>query len=252
MRDMQSLHTLGSIVALRWLPLCVALLGTPIAACADPPPAAPLAGARAASALVDDCGEIDAQAAYRCTEVIGYSQVHNWWGTGAAPIFEASAGIDATRWQLRWRNGATLERWAEPGFAGWAAGNVVSPCADPTIERVVLALGSSVLDEHSPLADWVAAIEAALATVRAKRPALRTIVLQPIIGGTPTMPCATQASRSHPVQVAAAALVADGVEVLEGAAIQVESCAAFADALGHLTAEGSRRVGAKVAVCYAR
>ena len=77
---------------------------------------------------------------------------------------EGSPGIDGSRWQLRWHNGAVLEKWADPAYEGWNLGapatHLDSPCSDATVERVVLNLGSEVLDELSPAEDWAAAIDA--------------------------------------------------------------------------------------------
>lgn len=234
----------------------------PTLACVAPPESAPVVTAaeqpspRAPAQAAAECSLVGAQAAYRCTEVIGYSQTRNWWGAAATPWFEGSPGIDGSRWQLRWHNGAVLEKWADPAYEGWNLGapatHLDSPCSDATVERVVLNLGSELLDELSPAEDWAAAIDATVDTVRSKFPALRTIVLQPIVGGTAAALCNTQASRSHPVQVQAAALAADGAQVIAGPDLQVTSCLAFADALGHLTHEGSRRTGPKVAACYAQ
>jgi ketosteroid isomerase-like protein len=108
-----------------------------------------------------------------CTEVLGVSVTGDWFGAG----FEK--GIDDGRWQVRWRSKAFVELWADPASDLWAL-PAQSPCTqrsdDP--DRVIF---TAVNWEWKTREEWESRLEAALATIRAKRPGARRIELMTML-----------------------------------------------------------------------
>src|SRR5438445_13676726 len=68
------------------------------------------------------------QAAYTCTEVIGFSETDQWYEGGFI-----SNVPNPGNWQLRWFSGGSIDQWAAGGgnflaggFPGWYAQYLVS------------------------------------------------------------------------------------------------------------------------------
>ncbi len=89
---------------------------------------------------------------FACTRVVGFSQTEQWFTGGG---FEPVAG-DA-RWELLWESGATIEKWADPGFVGWS-NQVVSGCKEEPPSRLLL----TVTGAQRPLARWIEDIASAV------------------------------------------------------------------------------------------
>ena len=188
-----------------------------------------------------------------CTQVIGFSQVGQqnggWYVTGGA--FEARAGDDA--WQLLWQNGASVDRWKSPDYAGWDQA-LISPCASnsDSPDRVVLSVSGPHGDDVSA---WQADIEAAVATIRQKLPSVKLIVLQAVVGAPRNSPCYRDRSvraawQHYPIREAIRNVVTSDSEIREGFAPLVGSCDGYRDSLGHLTADEAVVVGDKTAGYY--
>jgi hypothetical protein len=99
---------------------------------------------------------------FACTEVLGVSVTGDWFGAG----FEK--GLDDGRWQVRWRSKAFVELWADPRQRPVGAARAIALHA---------AIGRSrPRDLHrrqlgmEDREEWESRLEAALATIRAKRP----------------------------------------------------------------------------------
>ncbi len=205
---------------------------------------------------------------FRCTRIIGYSQVgqpRGGWFV-ADGIFERIVGDN--HWELLWNGGAGVDRWKDPNYAGWSR-PVVSPCpGNPEPDRVLLSIsGPYGSDENA----WGEAIDATIDTIRKKLPSVRQIILQPVVGGPNGQPCPApagarkgapgggnvRASWQHAHIVNAIREIvkrhaADSVEVLAGCQPTVRSCDDFADALGHLTPEGAAAAARAIGEYYAR
>src|SRR5262249_9538014 len=87
------------------------------------------------------------------------------------------------RWRLRWQDGASIDRWADLAFAGWGPQALATACAQGSAspDRVLLTIGGR---DYMNNADWwVQQLSAAIATIRARYPHERQIVLQAEVGG---------------------------------------------------------------------
>ena len=118
---------------------------------------------------------------FACTEVLGVSVTGDWFGAG----FEK--GLDDGRWQVRWRSKAFVELWADPASDLWAL-PAQSPCTqrsdDP--DRVIF---TAVNWEWKTREEWESRLEAALATIRAKRPGARRIELMTMLRAPGNQTC---------------------------------------------------------------
>jgi hypothetical protein len=185
---------------------------------------------------------------YSCTEVIGYSQTRQWYFGGFA------SAVDTSAWQLRARDAAAVEFWADPGFAGWDPSNVLTRCAQNSgrPDRVVLDVTN---DYQTDVGWWTDQISTAVATIRRKYPGVRQIVLEPVVGGAGGGQCqfngkVVRASFNHPYINQAIANVADA-DVVVGAAPRVRTCGDYADDIGHLAGDAPVAVGRSIAEFYA-
>lgn len=217
-----------------------------------------LPGAALATCLVAGCGangpgpsvptqpSAPSGTAFECTQVVGFSQTNEWYAGGFEGV------VDDSRWQLLWRSGANIDSWIDPVFEGWSQ-PIVSPCTRgaTTPDRVVLT--SSGVFQSEP-AWWAAQIQAVVATMRAKDPRMRQILLQPVVGGPGHAECrfeadVVRASFNHPAINRAIAMVAAAVGA--DASPEVRSCAEYRDGLGHLAREAHRPMGESIGGFYA-
>ncbi|MBW2732839.1 MAG: hypothetical protein JRH20_10645 [Deltaproteobacteria bacterium] len=189
-------------------------------------------------------------ARFRCTQVIGYSQVRQWYADGN---FESY--VDATRWQLLWNGGAGVDLWQDPTYLGWSNA-LVSPCdqrADAP-DRVLLSISGPYGDDE---AAWAAGIRAAIGTIRSKIPTATRIVLQPVVGGPNHQTCLidgseVRASWQHAhVDHAIAEVVGDAADIVAGMSPEVGDCNEYGDAKGHFTRAGSEAAGKAIGEFYA-
>jgi hypothetical protein len=173
---------------------------------------------------------------------------------GGGGTFEPLVGDAA--WQLRAAAGAGVG-WQDPRFAGWTTAPY-SPCVERSAspDRVLLTISTPA---GVPSVDWwMAAIRAEIATIRAKYPGAREIVLQPVVGGPndgvcyaggdPSMP--VHASVIHPTIDRAIARVVGG-DVVAGMSPEVQTCADYMDTTGHLAESARPAIGAAIGRFYA-
>ena len=189
-----------------------------------------------------------------CTQVIGFSQTEQWYRGGHA--FESM--VDDARWQLLWNQLAGIGLWADPGYAGWSNAPY-SPCTNGSTnpDRVILTITRSPdLPPQPTAADYVPDIRAAIANMRAKYPAVRQIILQPVVGGPHHEVChvdgrPVRASVNHPIIDDAISLVIGG-DVVRGYSPEVSTCAEYKDDLGHLVGRGASELIARIGSYYAQ
>ena len=186
-----------------------------------------------------------------CTQVIGYSQVGQprggWFVSGGA--FESV--VDDARWQLLWNSGAGVDRWQNSDYRGWTK-PVESPCTEGPVDRVLLSVSGPYGDDVDA---WSDAIEATLTTIRTLLPEVKTIVLQPVVGGPDHQPCPSggtdvRASWQHAYIDEAIDRVVGG-DVHAGASPEVRSCDDYTDAVGHLTEDAAEAIGRTIGEVYA-
>jgi len=120
-----------------------------------------------------------------CTEVIGLMTTGEWYREG----FEEGLGAEnAGRWQGRFAHYGYVMEYAKPDSYAWspvASGGINSvslakPCATGSAapDRIVYQAWSWELTTKEA---WVTHLEAALATIRAKRPSAKRIDLMTIV-----------------------------------------------------------------------
>jgi hypothetical protein len=186
---------------------------------------------------------------FTCTQVIGFSQTREWFLD--APDFEQAVGSDG--WQLLWRGGAAVEKWADPNFRGWLE-PIQSPCASGATapDRVVLTISKQVFEDDAAV--WVGDIRTAVETIGDKYPGVEQIVLQPVVGGPNHQTCQfggnpVRASVNHPTIDQAISQVSGG-DVVEGPSPEVRTCDDYEDTSGHLTGDAAGPIGAIIAGSY--
>lgn len=191
----------------------------------------------------------EAQTSYTCTQVIGYSQTDQWFD-----FAEAVAGD--SRWQLLANNGGAAWRWADPNYAGWN-NPIQSRCTSSSSapDRVVMDITRN--EYTTNVSTFETDIRNVIATIRSRYPAVRQIVLQPIVGGPTHATCpwpgaqfgVVRASYNHPYIEQAIDRVVAGT-VVKGADPHVRSCSDYADDVGHLTGSASVAIGQGIGNFY--
>jgi hypothetical protein len=167
-----------------------------------------------------------------CTEVLGVSVTGDWFGAG----FEK--GIDEGRWQVRWRSKAFVELWADPASDLWAL-PPQSPCTkrsdDP--DRVIF---TAVNWEWKTREEWESRLEAALATIRAKRPGARRIELMTMLRAPGNQTCGSVMTVVQPyVDEAITAVVARHPGLVVAAPkVFLKTCEPFLNGGPHYTEAG--------------
>lgn len=195
---------------------------------------------------------------FTCTQVVGYSQVgaaNGWYVRDG--VFESIVGDE--RWQLLWNSGGGVDLWQDPSYVGWNNA-LVSPCPtnSATPDRVLLSIsGPYGTDE----AAWATAIDTTLETIKQRLPSARRIILQPVVGGLDHQTCYiggtdVRASWQHKhIDNAIAAVVQARFgtlpEVVPGFSPEVQSCADYADTLGHFTPAGAVAAAQAIGQYYA-
>lgn len=190
---------------------------------------------------------------FACTQVLGFSQSLEWFGglsladhtpegrEPESPSLDAPAFLPT--WQGRFYMGAAVEAWMDPGYPGWSgtharARETPAHCNRDEVDRVVFNVSGAA---RSPDA-WAEAVDSVSALVRAKFPAVRRVVMQPVVGA-PEGECRdVRAARNHPVIAEGIRRAAERGAVTAGPEPKVTACDQFRDDLGHLTREGAEHV----------
>jgi hypothetical protein len=215
--------------------------------------AGPFAHAADAEGAPDPLANLEASRtlptpAFRCTQVIGYSQVLQWFRQSMA--FESAAGTG--RWQLLWRLGGGVDHWRDPDYEGWHV-PVVSPCAQgsDSPDRVLLSVSGSY---GSDVSAWEEAIQATIANIRHRYASVRQIILQPVVGGPQHETCRVGRSpvraswQQEYIDQAISRIV--GGQVVRGLSPVVQTCGDYRDRVGHLTDAGAAAVGRAIGAYY--
>ena len=190
---------------------------------------------------------------FSCTQVLGFSQSMEWYaGLSVADYLDENARPDLSAlerdaflptWQGRFFIGAVVDKWTDPGFTGWAgthrwAHETPAHCERDEVDRVVFNVSG---EARSPQA-WAAAVDSVAVLIRAKFPAVRRVVMQPVVGAPEGECTDVRAARNHPVIVEGIRRAADRGGITAGPSPRVADCGQFSDALGHLTVEGAEHV----------
>lgn len=220
--------------------LCLVLLLSPARSAGQEAPAVP-----------PDLRETDGP--FACTQVLGFSQSMEWYaGLSVADHRDQGTRPDLSAlepdaflpgWQGRFFMGAAVEEWADPEYPGWSgahrrAHETPEHCGGDEVDRVVFNVSGAA----RPPEAWASAVDSVADVIRAKFPAVRRIVMQPVVGA-PDGGCRdVRSARNHPVIAEGIRRAADQDGITVGPSPKVANCDQFSDALGHLTVEGAEHV----------
>jgi len=174
-----------------------------------------------------------------CNQLTGGKLTEEWFIAG----FEKA--VDNSRWQVKWREDAYVEVWADAQSSFWTA-QVDSPCANSTNlpDRVVFG---AVSFKYKTQAEWRTGITQAVNNFKAKWPSVRRVDLVTQIRGPknmlcPTAPIAGETIAVPPEQDAAMADVAGAFPgfVFVGPKVLAKSCSDFQGGGPHLTSAGNQ------------
>lgn len=173
---------------------------------------------------------------YLCTQVTGVSATGEWYEAG----FEE--GLDAGRWQTRWRKQAFVDRWADRDDPVWSL-PPRSPCAENAAnpDRVIFV---GVNWQFTTRGEWESALRAVVKTLRGKYSALRRIDLLTMLRGPKNLSCGSPMTVVQPhidEAIAAVAAEAPGL-VFAGPRVEAQRCAVFTKGGPHFTPEGTAEV----------
>ena len=190
------------------------------------------------------------QASSTCTQIVGFSQTMQWYFAG----FQSATGAP-DRWELRWVGGGSIGNWADPNYEGWSNdSNQVDGCAQNSSAPDQALLNISGEFNNDPNY-WVQQTQSAMTNLRNKYPSVRTIILQPVVGGPNGSQCAfngnvVRATYNFPyINTAISRMV--GGTVVAGIAPTVRSCDDYADDIGHLTDQAKGPIGITIGSYYA-
>ena len=198
---------------------------------------------------------------FSCSEVIGFSETQQWYmGTGTVGASNNGGFIGSipnpSNWQLRWYSGGSVDLWADPNFAGWGSGSLVTNCSQNSAspDRVVMNVSGNYNNDPNW---WATETRLVIQNIQAKYPRVTQIALQPVVGGPGGSQCidpstgqVVRASYNFPYINQGLAMDTGGMVIL-GAKPQVTACSDYVDNIGHLTSSGAQSVGSNVAQWWA-
>ena len=187
-----------------------------------------------------------------CMEIIGFSQTQQWYFGGGGNEFLSQMPSGST--QLRWQGGASIDAWSDPAFVGWTPAALANSCSASSSnpDRIVLNISGGY---NADVNWWHDQVAQAVANARARYSNLRTVYLQPVVGGPGHGACfvngvQVRATYNEPfIGQAIDRLQSEGVGVW-GANPLVRSCADYADDIGHLTDDAKGPVATTVGAFY--
>jgi hypothetical protein len=195
-------------------------------------------------------GSGDAGGGFVCNQVTAMTLTAEWYNAG----FEN--GVANARWQLKAMEHGYITEWANPNSTFWAT-PITSACAQQSSspDRIVLTVLSWTITTQS---DWETQIDAAIANLQAKYPAVRRIDLLTVIRGPHNMTCPTPPAAGETIAmppaldaaIAAAAARAPGL-VFAGPKFEAPDCAAFNGGGPHLTTAGNTAMAKMISSYFA-
>ena len=173
-----------------------------------------------------------------CNQVTGGKLTEEWFAAGFENV------VDNARWQVKWREDAYVEVWADLQSSFWTA-QIDSVCASNTSAPDRLVFGT-VSFKYKTQAEWRTGITQAVNNFKSKWPSVRRIDLVTQIRGPnnmlcPTPPTAGETIAVPPEQDAAMADVAAAFPgfVFVGPKVEAHACSEFQGGGPHLTAAGN-------------
>lgn len=174
-----------------------------------------------------------------CNQLTGGKLTEEWFIAGFEMV------VDDARWQVKWREDAYVEVWADAQSSFWTA-QVDSKCTNGSSAPDRLVFGT-VSFKYKTQAEWRTGITQAVNNFKAKWPSIRRVDLVTQIRGPknmlcPTAPIAGETISVPPEQDAAMADVAAAFPgfVFVGPKVEAQSCSDFQGGGPHLTAAGNK------------
>jgi hypothetical protein len=173
-----------------------------------------------------------------CNQLTGSKLSEEWFIAGFEDV------VEDARWQVKWREDAYLEEWANPMSSFWSAG-IDSACANGTSAPDHIVFGV-VSWKYETQADWRAAVTQTVNTLKAKYPSALRMDLVTQIRGPSNMLCPTAPTAGETIVVppeldAALDDVAAAFPgfVFVGPKSVAHACSDFQGGGPHLTAAGN-------------
>jgi hypothetical protein len=192
-----------------------------------------------------DPDAVTAQASFVCTEVLGFSQSMQWFMPRATHREAGKASqlpVDPflPGWQGRFTFGASVELWADPEYRGWEGMHrSAAHCERGQVDRVVFNVSGAPRSAE----EWARGVATVAEIIRSRYPAVREIVMQPVVGADSGQCPGVRAALNQPFIVAGIRQAAiSGSLIKPGPAPKVSTCSQFSDSLGHLTEEGAKYI----------
>jgi hypothetical protein len=143
--------------------------------------------------IVDAAAEADSHppavppGGFTCTLILGTNHTAEWYEAGFEKL------VDDSRWELIHAHRAFVELWADPNDPVWP-GAIGSRCAQgaTTPDRIIflaLAGGPDGGLSNYPLDKWLPLLNADVANIRAKYPAVKRIELMSYVRGPKNGTC---------------------------------------------------------------
>jgi len=180
-----------------------------------------------------------AAVSFVCSQLTGGKLTEEWFIAGFETV------VDNSRWQVKWREDAYVEVWADAQSSFWTA-QVDSTCANHSSAPDRLVFGA-VSFKYKTQAEWRIGITQAVNNFKAKWPSVRRVDLVTQIRGPnnmlcPTAPTANETIAVPPEQDAGMADVAAAFPgfVFVGPKVLAHSCSEFQGGGPHLTAAGNQ------------
>jgi len=181
---------------------------------------------------------------FQCTVVLGLAVTSEWYREG----FENLVADD--RWQAITKPHTFVDNWADPNHAVWNE-QPQSPCAvrwkDP--DRVLFFAANY---KFTTQAEWDAALDGAIATIRKKYPNVRRLELLSMVRTPGNVSCGSDKGVVNPVVDTAidAAAARQPSVVAAGPRFEVKSCEDLEKGGPHFTKTGGAAVAKLIAGHY--
>jgi hypothetical protein len=173
-----------------------------------------------------------------CSQVTGGKLTEEWFIAGFENV------VDNARWQVKWREDAYVEEWANLQSSFWTA-QIDSACASNTTAPDRLVFGV-VSFKYKTQAEWRTGITQAVNNFKTKYPTVRRIDFVTQIRGPNNMLCPTAPTAGETIVVSpelegAMSDVAAAFPgfVFVGPKSEAMSCSQFVGGGPHLTAAGN-------------
>jgi len=173
-----------------------------------------------------------------CNQLTGGKLTEEWFIAGFEKV------VDNARWQVKWREDAYVEVWADAQSSFWTA-QVDSTCANSSSAPDRLVFGA-VSFKYKTQAEWRTGVTQAVNNFKARWPSLKRMDLVTQIRGPHNMLCPTAPIAGETIAVpteqdAGLADVAAAFPgfVFVGPKVEAHSCSEFQGGGPHLTAAGN-------------